>query len=150
MHTQPELVEVLAGADHHADTFVQSVAGGLEYLVKWVDLGYDECTWEEHEDLKPFTPKFEQYERQQALEEERASLGFSLDCHPLDALRVQVAHAQRDAAIAKQQVRPMRVCFHRGPEHWQVKSENAPHQLTGLHRVGQKSICHTLQPVQTM
>ena len=77
-------------------------AGGQEFLIKWGDLGYDECTWEAREDVAAFKAKFEQYERQMSLEEERLSLGLSQNANPMDALRKRVAIAQRDAMLAFQ------------------------------------------------
>lgn len=77
-------------------------AGGREYLIKWGDLGYDECTWEAREDVAAFKAKFEQYERQMSLEDEHLSLGLLHHANPLEALRMRVAIAQRDAMLASQ------------------------------------------------
>ena len=77
-------------------------AGGQEFLIKWGDLGYDECTWESFEDVAAFKAKLEQYDRQKSLEEERLVLGLPAHANPLEALRKRVAMAQRDAMLATQ------------------------------------------------
>ncbi|KAK9818901.1 hypothetical protein WJX74_010226 [Apatococcus lobatus] len=77
--------------------------GGREFLIKWGDLGYDECTWEAFEELAAFKAKFEQFERQKSLEEEYLALGHPQDFNPLEALRQHVAIAQREAMLATQE-----------------------------------------------
>lgn len=37
----------------------------LEYFVKWVKLPYDQCTWEDWEDVKQYTRKLEDFKRRE-------------------------------------------------------------------------------------
>ena len=47
------------------------VGSGIEYLVKWKGLGYDECTWESLRDLLPkFKPEVDKFESQQPIANE--------------------------------------------------------------------------------
>lgn len=54
-------------------TVIQSwhVGSGMQYLVKWKGLGYDECTWESLHDLLPkFNPEVARFESQQPIANE--------------------------------------------------------------------------------
>lgn len=47
------------------------VGSGMQYLVKWKGLGYDECTWESLHDLMPkFKPEVARFESQQPIANE--------------------------------------------------------------------------------
>ncbi|KAK9828698.1 hypothetical protein WJX72_001585 [[Myrmecia] bisecta] len=38
---------------------------GMQYLVKWKDLGYDECTWEDEADLRAFRAEIDRFKSRQ-------------------------------------------------------------------------------------
>lgn len=47
------------------------LGSGVQYLVKWRGLGYDECTWESPHDLVPkFKPEVAKYESQHPIANE--------------------------------------------------------------------------------
>ncbi|KAJ3695446.1 hypothetical protein LUZ60_000823 [Juncus effusus] len=47
--------------------------GSSEYLVKWNELGYDECTWETESDISAFQPQIERYHTIQSKRKKKAS-----------------------------------------------------------------------------
>lgn len=46
--------------------------GGADHLVKWKELGYDECTWESEADLKGFEEEVERFRTRAAIASARS------------------------------------------------------------------------------